>query len=162
MLEVSQPYLRTVRTVQRHVLVWGYQFYILKGVSIAGDREKNEGHHHPLQETEASGTHTEASCPDISSWVMEKCLAWHQSRTSEPLALAPGFGFLKGPRGKHFRSVMTQISSGTKKIHGKRHISRTTYSTPTQRKNFTEAGFQWPLEEGELNCRVPVSAILNS
>lgn len=58
----------------------GHQLYILKGVSIAeGEREKDKGHHHPLQETEASGIYPEISCPGISSWVMQKGFAWHQS-----------------------------------------------------------------------------------
>lgn len=91
--------------VQRHVLVWEDQFYVLKG----GEHEKDKGRHHPLQETRVSGTHIEASCPGISSCVIEKCLAWHQSGSSESMALLPGFGFLREPPGKLSRSGMTHL-----------------------------------------------------
>lgn len=80
---------------------------VLKG----GKHEQDKGRHHPLQETQVSGTHREASCPGISSWVIEKCLAWHQSGSSESMALLPGFGFLRDPPGKHSRSVMTHLKN---------------------------------------------------
>lgn len=55
------------------------------------------------------------------------------------LAQAPGFRFLRGSLGKHFRSVTSLTSVGTRKVHGSLcNVSRTTNPTPSHRKNCIE------------------------
>lgn len=78
-----------------------------------------------------------ASCPgNISNQGVEKRLTYKSSVT-RTLAPAPGFRFLAGPFGEHFRSVTSLTSTGTQKIVAFCVTSQGP-SIPPARKNFTQ------------------------